>query len=87
MRRISIIALVLALLLCGCGSTAAQPTPQAAASPKVIEYEPEVYDSARDFLSSLYEEYGRARLSRLARTAAAGSVGEVRSLRMAVFQF
>ena len=60
MRRISIIALVLALLLCGCGSTAAQPTPQAAAivSPEVVEDEPEVYDSARDFLSSLYEEYG-----------------------------
>lgn len=66
MRRISIIALVIALLLCGCGSTpvqpvdtAAQPTPDAAAvSPGVIEDEPEVYDSARDFLSSLYEEYG-----------------------------
>ena len=66
MRRVSIIALVIALLLCGCGSTpvqpvdtAAPPTPDAAAvSPGVIEDEPEVYDSARDFLSSLYEEYG-----------------------------
>lgn len=66
MKRVSIIALVLALLLCGCGSTpvqpvdtAAPPTPDAAAvSPGVIEDEPEVYDSARDFLSSLYEEYG-----------------------------
>ena len=67
MRRVSIIALVIALLLCGCGSTpaqpidAAQPTPTeaaAAVSPGVIEDEPEVYDSARDFLSSLYEEYG-----------------------------
>ena len=66
MRRISIIALALALLLCGCGSTPVQPvdttappTPDAAAvSPGIIEDEPEVYDSARDFLSSLYEEYG-----------------------------
>lgn len=58
MKRVSIIALALALLLCGCGSTPAQPTPQAAASPKVIEDEPEVYDSARDFLRSLYDEYG-----------------------------
>lgn len=66
MRRVSIIALVIALLLCGCGSTPVQPvdttappTPDAAAvSPGVIEDEPEVYDSARDFLSSLYEEYG-----------------------------
>ena len=66
MRRVSIIALALALLLCGCGSTpvppvdtTAPPTPDAAAvSPGVIEDEPEVYDSARDFLSSLYEEYG-----------------------------
>lgn len=67
MKRVSIIALALALLLCGCGSTAAQPhstaappTPEttAAASPEVIEDEPEVYDSARDFLRSLYEEYG-----------------------------
>lgn len=66
MRRISIIALVIALLLCGCGSTpvqpvdtAAPPTPDAAAvSPGVIEDEPEVYDSARDFLRSLYDEYG-----------------------------
>ena len=67
MRRISIIALVIALLLCGCCGTAAQPvstaappTPEAAAivSPEVVEDEPEVYDSARDFLSSLYEEYG-----------------------------
>lgn len=66
MRRVSIIALVIALLLCGCGSTpvqpvdtAAPPTPDAAAvSPEVIEDEPEVYDSARDFLRSLYDEYG-----------------------------
>lgn len=66
MSRVSIIALVIALLLCGCGSTPVQPvdttappTPDAAAvSPGVIEDEPEVYDSARDFLSSLYEEYG-----------------------------
>ena len=66
MRRISIIALVIALLLCGCGSTpvqpvdtAAPPTPDAAAvSPGVIEDEPEVYDSARDFLRSLYDECG-----------------------------
>ena len=66
MKRVSIIALALALLLCGCCGTAAQPvstaappTPDAAAvSPGVIEDEPEVYDSARDFLSSLHEEYG-----------------------------
>ena len=66
MKRVSIIALALALLLCGCGSTpvqpvdtAAPPTPDAAAvSPEVVEDEPEVYDSARDFLRSLYEEYG-----------------------------
>ena len=66
MKRVSIIALALALLLCGCGSTpvqpvdtAAPPTPDAAAvSPGVIEDEPEVYDSARDFLRSLYDEYG-----------------------------
>ena len=66
MKRVSIIALIIALLLCGCGSTPAQPidttappTPDAAAvSPGVIEDEPEVYDSARDFLSSLYEEHG-----------------------------
>ena len=66
MKRVSIIALALALLLCGCGSTPVQPvdttappTPDAAAvSPGVIEDEPEVYDSARDFLRSLYEEYG-----------------------------
>lgn len=67
MKRVSIIALALALLLCGCGSTAAQPidtaappTPEvtAAASPEIVEDEPEVYDSARDFLRSLYEEYG-----------------------------
>lgn len=66
MKRVSIIALVIALLLCGCGSTpvqpvdtAAPPTPDAAAvSPGVIEDEPEVYDSARDFLRSLYDECG-----------------------------
>ena len=67
MKRVSTTALVLALLLCGCGSTAAQPidtaappTPEttAAASPEVIEDEPEVYDSARDFLRSLYDECG-----------------------------
>lgn len=67
MRRVSIIALVIALLLCSCGSTpvqpvdtAAPPTPDDAAivSPEVVEDEPEVYDSARDFLRSLYDEYG-----------------------------
>ena len=67
MKRVSIIALALALLLCGCCGTAAQPvstaappTPEAAAivSPEVVEDEPEVYDSARDFLSYLYDEYG-----------------------------
>ena len=67
MKRVSTTALVLALLLCGCGSTAAQPidtaappTPEvtAAASPEIVEDEPEVYDSVRDFLRSLYEEYG-----------------------------
>lgn len=66
MRRVSIIALVIALLLCGCGSTPVQPvdttappTPDAAAvSPGVIEDEPEVYDSTRDFLRSLYDECG-----------------------------
>lgn len=66
MKRVSIIALVIALLLCGCSSTPVQPVDTtapptqdaAAVSPGVIEDEPEVYDSARDFLSSLYEEYG-----------------------------
>ena len=59
MKRVSIIALALALLLCGCGS-ASPPTPEAAAaaSPEIIEDEPEVYDSARDFLRSLYDECG-----------------------------
>ncbi len=51
MKRVSIIALALALLLCGCGS-ASPPTPDAAAvSPEIVEDEPEVYDSARDFLA------------------------------------
>ena len=68
MKRVSIIALALALLLCGCGSTAAQttgttspPAPieaAAVASPEVVEEEPEVYDNARDFLRSLYDECG-----------------------------
>lgn len=51
MKRVSIIALALALLLCGCGS-ASPPTPEAAAaaSPEIVEDEPEVYDSSRDFL-------------------------------------
>ena len=59
MRRVSIIALVIALLLCGCGSTPV-PTPEAAAaaSPEIVEDEPEAYASARDFLRSLYDEYG-----------------------------
>lgn len=59
MKRVSIIALALALLLCGCGS-ASPPTPEAAAaaSPEIVEVEPEVYDSARDFLRSFYDEYG-----------------------------
>lgn len=66
MKRVSIIALALALLLCGCGSPPAQTTytaqpttaEAAAASPEIIEDEPEVYDSARDFLRSLYDECG-----------------------------
>ena len=68
MKRVSIIALALALLLCGCGSTAAQPVSTAApptpeittamVSTEVIEDEPEVYGSAQDFLCSLYDEYG-----------------------------
>ena len=67
MKQVSIIALALTVLLCGCGGTAAQPTgttsPQppeatAAASPEVVEDEPEVYVSARDFLRSLYDECG-----------------------------
>ena len=65
MKRVSIIALALALLLCGCGSAPAQPVSaaapstheaDAAVSPEVVEEEPEVYDSARDFLRSLYDE-------------------------------
>ena len=67
MKRVSIIALALALLLCGCGSAPAQPVSaaapptheaDAAVSPEIIEDEPEVYDSARDFLRSLYDECG-----------------------------
>ena len=68
MKRVSIIALAIALLLCGCGSTPAQPvsttappTPTeaaAAAFPEAVEEELEVYDSARDFLRSLYDECG-----------------------------
>lgn len=66
MKRVSIIALAIALLLCGCGgaaapsvSTAAPPTSEpAAAATEVVEDEPEVYASAQDFLRSLYEEYG-----------------------------
>lgn len=59
MKRVSIIVLALALLLCGCG-TASPPVSEstAAASPEVVEEEPEVYDSARDFLRSLYDECG-----------------------------
>lgn len=65
MKRVSIIALAIALLLCGCGSAPAQPVSaaapstheaDAAVSPEIIEEEPEVYDSARDFLRSLYDE-------------------------------
>ena len=68
MKRVSIIALAFALLLCSCGSTTAQPmdsasppTPTEAVTPahmETTEEEPEVYDSAQDFLRSLYEEYG-----------------------------
>ena len=67
MKRVSIIALAIALLLCGCGSAPAQPVSaaapstheaDAAVSPEIIEEEPEVYDSARDFLRSLYDECG-----------------------------
>lgn len=67
MKRVSIIALALALLLCGCGSAPAQPVSaaappthkaDAAVSPEIIEDEPEAYDSARDFLRSLYDECG-----------------------------
>lgn len=68
MKRVSIIALGIALLLCGCGSTPAQPidtaqsTPPteaaAAVFPEAADDEPEVYDSARDFLCSLYDECG-----------------------------
>lgn len=65
MKRVSITALALALLLCGCGSTPAQPIstiapPPTAATmpPEVVGDEPEVYDSARDFLRSLYDECG-----------------------------
>ena len=67
MKQVSITALALALLLCGCGSAPAQPvstaapsTHEAAAavSQETIEDEPEVYDSPRDFLRSLYDECG-----------------------------
>lgn len=68
MKRVSIIALIIALLLCGCGSTPAQPMDSAsppppteaaaAVIPEAADDEPEVYDSARDFLRSLYDECG-----------------------------
>ena len=60
MKRIYIPALALALLLCGCGRTKASTLPEstAAASPEIVEEEPEVYDSAQELLRSLYDEYG-----------------------------
>ena len=66
----------LALLLCGCGSAPAQPVSaaapptheaDAAVSPEIIEDEPEVYDSARDFLRSLYDECGNFYFTRWSR--------------------
>lgn len=68
MKRVYIIALALTLLLGGCGSVPAQPvsatalpTPtevDSAVSPEAAADEPEVYDNARDFLRSLYDECG-----------------------------
>lgn len=68
MKRVSTIALALTLLLGGCGSVPAQPvsttappTPTeavSAVSPEAAADEPEVYDNARDFLRSLYDECG-----------------------------